>query len=487
MVGGHPNDPEEPKFMRWPLRYQILLPFGGVMLAVVVGVSLLDAVLAARRTQRQIEHQLQGVAHTLRDATFPLTDAVLKQTRGLSGAEFVLTDQHGRLLAASLDNVDVQSLPAVAQPSEEAWLGDSFDVLGEPFLHTAIALPDRAMPATAPRLLHILYPRSVLRQARWQAAYPPLVVGSLLLGVVVVLAVSLADRLTRPILALAHQLRQIVAGQFQPLSVPQRNDELSDLVRSVNHLGGQLDEMRRAIHRSERLTLLGQLSGGLAHQLRNSVAGARIAVQLHKRHCTQIDQDSLAVALRQLTITESHLSRFLSAGQPTPPRLALCDLRQIVAEVAALVGPACDHRSVRLETDENGQALPIRADADQLGQLLLNLVLNGMEAAGNGGWVRVALEQQGGSVAVCVLDSGAGPTAEIAQRLFEPFVTGKPEGIGLGLAVARQIAEAHGGTIRYTGSRPCCFEVVLPVAACQDFALEAPSAALPPALSTPVL
>ena len=71
--------------MRWPLRYQILFPFAGVMLAVVLGVSLLDAVLAARRTQRQIERQLHDVAQTLLDANFPLTDAVLKQTGGLSG------------------------------------------------------------------------------------------------------------------------------------------------------------------------------------------------------------------------------------------------------------------------------------------------------------------------------------------------------------------------------------------------------------------
>ncbi len=81
--------------MRWPLRYQILFPFAGVMLAVVVGLSLLEAYLSARRTQHQVERQLQEVALTLADATFPLTDAVLKQTRGLSGAEFVLTDRAG--------------------------------------------------------------------------------------------------------------------------------------------------------------------------------------------------------------------------------------------------------------------------------------------------------------------------------------------------------------------------------------------------------
>jgi signal transduction histidine kinase len=127
-----------------------------------------------------------------------------------------------------------------------------------------------------------------------------------------------------------------------------------------------------------------------------------------------------------------------------------------------------------LDHDEGLGPLEIRADADQLGQLLLNLVLNGMEAAGTGGWVRVTVDPQGTGLAIRVVDSGPGPSPEIAARLFEPFVTGKPEGIGLGLAVARQIAEAHGGTIRYTGVRPSCFEVVLPAACRAECPLAAP-------------
>ena len=101
--------------MRWPLRYQILFPFAGVMLGVVLGVSLLDALLAARRTQRQIEHKLSEVARTLQEANFPLTDAVLKQTRGLSGAEFLLVGPRGNLQATSLDNVDLRAIPATPE------------------------------------------------------------------------------------------------------------------------------------------------------------------------------------------------------------------------------------------------------------------------------------------------------------------------------------------------------------------------------------
>lgn len=116
--------------MRWPLPYQILVPFAGVMLAVVLGVSLLDALLAARGTQRRIENQLGEIAKTLREANFALTDAVLKQTRGLSGAEFLLVDARGTLLVASLDDVDLAALPRASSGEGPFRLGNPIDLRG---------------------------------------------------------------------------------------------------------------------------------------------------------------------------------------------------------------------------------------------------------------------------------------------------------------------------------------------------------------------
>ncbi len=447
--------------MRWPLRYQILFPFAGVMLAVVAGVSLIDAVLAARRSQRQIEHQLREVAHTLQEATFPLTDSVLKQTRGLSGAEFLLTDTNGKLRAASLSGVSDRAIPP-ANGGKGFHLGQPVRLANREYLHSTVEIAPRGT-TTETLLLHIFYPQDNLRLARWEAAYPPLVVGGGLLLVVGGLAFAIAGRLSRPILELRRQLGRLVQGDFQPLPLPQRNDELRDLIGSVNSLGDQLSELRRVIKRSERLSLLGQLSGGLAHQLRNTVTGARIAMQLHRRRCQAADDDSLQVALRQLSMTEAHLQRFLTAGQPTAPRRAPCDLAGIITDVEGLVTPACKHRNVDLQLPSADDARhALSADAELLRQLLMNLVLNGIEAAGPGGWVRVETARSNGSVIMRVFDSGPGPEQHVAGKLFEPFVTGKPEGIGLGLTVVRQIAEAHGGTIRYIRQGATCFELTLP-------------------------
>jgi signal transduction histidine kinase len=226
--------------------------------------------------------------------------------------------------------------------------------------------------------------------------------------------------------------------------------------------------MRRVIKRSERLSLLGQLSGGLAHHLRNDVAGARIAIQLHEQDCASEDAETLAVALRQLTLAEQHLMQFLAAGQPRAPRRSVCDLRDLLNELVALVGPTFRHQNVALALDFQADDLidlQREIDAEQLRQALLNLVLNALEAAGPKGSVRIECDcSQPTAFRIRVFDSGQGVSAAIADRLFEPFTTSRPEGVGLGLTVARQIAEGHGGTLRYHRERETCFEMDLPIA-----------------------
>jgi signal transduction histidine kinase len=454
--------------MRWPIRHQILLPFAGMMLVAVAGVSLLNAYLAARHAEERIDEQVRGVAHTLLDSNFPLTDAVLALTHGLSGAEFVLTDEKGRVAASRSWDAKLPSIAPVGV-LRELRLGPPHEIDGERFFVAALSVPESRMSRSGsrsgPLVLHILYPERHWRASRRAAAWPPLAVGAAALVLCAALAALVAGRLSRPIARLRLQVEHLAEGDFRTVSLPARDDELRDLAGGVNQLAAQLDEMRRVIRRTERLALLGQLAGGLAHHLRNDVTGARMAVQLHQRSCRAGDKESLDVALRQLALTEEHLQRFLAAGQPQEPRRVPCEIESIVNQVVRLVEPSCRHRKVDLQVVAGPRAATVlEADPDQLRHLLMNLVLNAVDAAAAGGWVRLESgcddRQQ---VRVRVLDSGPGPPVEFVERLFEPFSTTKPEGVGLGLAVARQVAQAHGGTLVYHRlDAATCFELTLP-------------------------
>ena len=164
------------------------------------------------------------------------------------------------------------------------------------------------------------------------------------------------------------------------------------------------------------------------------------------------------------------MQRLLAIGQPRDPERKACDLKEIAADLVVLHGPTFHHRKVQLQAELGERSIPLSADAKQLSQLLLNLLLNGIEAAGPGGWVRIetGVREDQRLAYVRMLDSGPGPPAEVAEKLFEPFATSKTEGIGLGLAVARQIARAHEGDLIYYRSSESngatCFELQLPLA-----------------------
>ena len=152
-------------------------------------------------------------------------------------------------------------------------------------------------------------------------------------------------------------------------------------------------------------------------------------------------------------------------GRPEKLRRSLCDLGTVVNDVVFLVEPSFRHHKVRLKVVQKGELETLEADAEQLGQAVMNLVLNARDAAGPGGWVRLELAtNEPGQCVLRVFDSGPGPPPEMHGQLFEAFTTSKPEGVGLGLAVARQIVESHRGTLRFAPrSDTTCFELCLQI------------------------
>jgi signal transduction histidine kinase len=457
--------------MRWPIRYQLLVPPLTLLLG-VVGITTWTALASADRARGQIETQVRHVAHTLIESRHvPLTHkTVLEQMKGLSGADYLLITGDGtRITTLPTDNPELPPVEAVVENWETLRLGPRVTVEGHAYLGSGIRLLPRAdIPEGG--TLYILYPEELWRSALWEAVRPSLVLGGFAGLASLVLAVAVGEHFSRRVREVERRTRLIAAGDFSPMPLPGRNDELRDLGRSINEMAEQLARLQETVQRTERLRLLGQVGGGLAHQLRNGLTGARLALQLHARECRgNGDGEALAVALRQLALLEAHLKRFLDLGRTGPLRCELVALRSVVGELVALLGPRCKHARIDLRWQPPAEEATTLGDAGQIEQLLLNVVGNAIEAAGPGGWVEVVLRRETMPASVVVIevsDSGPGPPAEVAAKLFEPFVTGKPEGVGLGLAVARQVAEAHGGRISWRREADrTCFRIELPALA----------------------
>jgi signal transduction histidine kinase len=447
--------------MRFSIRYQLLLPLF-ILLLGVVGISTWTGVASASRARQQIVADMQGVAHYLTEARHSITSKVLDSVKLLSGADFVLVnsaDTGPHIHTLPLLPADLPPAEYVVDDWNKLQLSPPIDVGGEAYLCSGVRLPTREE-----KILYVLYPERLWRNALWGAIQPSLVLGVFGGVASVLLAVLLSGRLARRIQELERRTRLIASGDFSPMPLPSRNDELRDLTQSVNQMLAQLIQLQETVKQTERLRLLGQVSGGLAHQLRNSVTGARLAVQLHARACDgQGDLEALDVALRQLSLVEANLKRFLDLGRTEGLHGELCSLRSLIDEAVSLLQPQCRHAGTALRWVPGDGDSTLTGDAVQLGHLFLNVITNAVEAAGAGGWVEVRMRNGQGQSVVEVIDSGPGPPAEIAARLFQPFVTGKREGVGLGLAVSRRVAEAHGGRIDWRREGDAtCFRIELP-------------------------
>jgi signal transduction histidine kinase len=293
------------------------------------------------------------------------------------------------------------------------------------------------------------------------AVVPPLLLG-VAVGVAAVGLLLISNRVASRVQRVRLRTQAIAGGDFRQQPVPPGpTDEVSDLAHAVNHLAERLGEFERQLQQTERLRVLGQFSGGLAHQLRNAAGGARLAVQLYLTD-PDGDREPLEVALRQLARIEANLCQFLTLGKPTTLAKVPLDVGELLSAAVRLHGPQCRHAGIVLTWTPPGP-LPLDGDATQVGHLFGNLIGNAIEAAGPGGTVAVSATRADGETVVEVSDTGPGPPPAVADRLFEPFVTGREQGIGLGLAVAKQAADGHGGRIdwRREGGKTV-FRVVMP-------------------------
>ncbi|HXT10911.1 MAG TPA: ATP-binding protein [Candidatus Angelobacter sp.] len=233
-----------------------------------------------------------------------------------------------------------------------------------------------------------------------------------------------------------------------------------------------LTESRSIIERQEKLASLGILASGVAHEIRNPLTAIKFRLFSLKKAIPEIAKDEDASVIgTEINRLEGIVQDFLDFARPSEPRLAKTEAGKILREVYSLLNPQLRGLAIELKLEES-DPVSVYADAQQVKQVLINLVQNSAESIGRNGTISLRarrdsaeLEDRVRSVAVLVVvDTGKGIPPEVEARLFDPFFTTKEEGTGLGLAVSARIVEKHGGLLRYETelNLGTTFEVVLP-------------------------
>jgi signal transduction histidine kinase len=290
-----------------------------------------------------------------------------------------------------------------------------------------------------------------------------------------VLGYGVARGLSRSIRRLLVQISD-AAGMIGPPLPPlvlRREGDFADLHEQVDHLTTrieavvqELQQREREVLRAEQLAAVGQLAAGVAHEVRNPLTSIKMLVQLALEDRTGLPRDDLWVIESEVRKMEHSLQTFLDFARPPKPERRRVNLHDVISGVLNLTRGRAEKQKVAVRVDAPAEPILLTADAGQLQQVLVNLVLNGFDAMPAGGVLNLQVRQSGAWIDVEVADTGHGVSEELMPRLFQPFVSSKDTGLGLGLAISRRIAEDHGGTI-LVANRPgsgATFTLRLPIA-----------------------
>jgi signal transduction histidine kinase len=224
----------------------------------------------------------------------------------------------------------------------------------------------------------------------------------------------------------------------------ERNRETAEQLARAN------EELRSTFQRLrllDRLSALGAISAGIAHEIRNPLGGVSGAVEILDSMTTPDDErhEFVQIVKKEIDRISTIVSRQLELVQARPGDVAPCDVGRVIESVVQLLRSQAAKYDIRLETRIAGDLPVVHTDEQGLRQAVLNLVLNGVQATDQSGEVHVAAETRDDTVRIVVDDEGTGLSAEGLEHAFDPFYTTKPKGTGLGLSIAFQIVDQLGG------------------------------------------
>ncbi|MBI5710660.1 MAG: HAMP domain-containing protein [Candidatus Eisenbacteria bacterium] len=468
------------------LRLQLI---GILVLAVLL--PLLPAAFVARELfRRSLDPLLETSIVEGAQAGLAVTREVLEREKSRFLARIAAGGPLDTLTAAEIAGLDAReqsALRAAAQAAPHAGgpatgvavpiPPERFLLAGEEVLVASIRAPGgvpawvtsplpAALAARAEKLTRSIQLLETLRRARgpvirgleatFLAVYGAIVLVVLLVGS------YLASRLTRPMAALGGGIERVAAGDLDTRVPEVGRGEIGALLRSFNGMVGRLRTQQAELVRLEKLAAWRQMSRRLAHEVKNPLTPIQLAAQEVRDAYPGDDpayrrllDESAAIIEEEVEGLRALVAEFSQFARLPEPQRASVDPAELLADVAALYGD--EKLAVRVESGERAERAGARGggalwcDREQMRRVLLNLVNNALAAQGTAGRTPpveiVAGPAPDGGMRIRVLDRGPGVPESERRRIFEPDVTTKPDGMGLGLAIVESTIQSHGGTV----------------------------------------
>jgi signal transduction histidine kinase len=438
---------------RLRLHHRIVIPFVLVALVATAGTAWVALSVVSRTLEARVRTQVQDAADMVSRSDFAMNPKVLQAVRQLTGADVLTYTTGGAILATTLDRVQRASLVAAIMAPENTRTAPA-EANGPPLV--------RAMTCDGP--CYVAYRRladrpdtivALVAETKEATSATRAITRTILLAAalsVVVLVVAsqiVASRVTAPINLLVAFTHDASAGDPRRRA-PAGDDEIGRLGGSFNDMLDRLDRSHAALVRSEKLALAGVLAARVAHDIRNPLSAIKMQAQLLEPRLAghPDDRAMLDAILHDIELVESVVRDLIELARPGELNLRPARVNDVVNDALRQMTSQLQHRRIRVEARLDETLPAVSLDADRFKQALLNVIVNAADAMTAGGTLEVVTRPGPEStIELDVCDDGVGVNPDLVDRVFDPFVSTKRDGVGLGLVNARAVVESHGGRI----------------------------------------
>jgi signal transduction histidine kinase len=456
---------------RLRLHHRIVIPFALIALLAMSSTAYVALTVASRALETRVETQILNAATLISQSEFALNPAILRSVKAIAGADVVTFNDEGTVLASTLDAAKSRVVVTAIGPAA-AQAGPFPEVFRQIDCGEACEVAYRRVPSRPGTAVAVVTARTELLAATRAVTRAILIAAFLSLVGMVVVSQAVARRVTAPLDALVGFTKDVDTGDTARRA-PSGDDEIGGLGQAFNDMLDRLDQSQDALVRSEKLALAGLFAARVAHDIRNPLAAIKMQTQLLRaRFGSGTDRQSVAMfdsVHRDIVQVELVVRDLLELARPGELKREMVRLVDVIDDTLEHVASHLTYRKIHIQKDIDFSLPPIALDAARFKQALLNVISNAADAMPEGGTLTVAAASAGSEVRLDVCDDGTGIDTAILPRVFDPFVSSKRDGMGLGLVNTKSVVDNHGGRIEIAplGSRGTRVSIWLPAGSVQ--------------------
>lgn len=438
--------------------FRIVLPFTFLFTLVTILSWISSVLLGGHFFDAGLRQQLVRVAQGVSQSPFLLNPLILKQVKGIVDAEIVLSDGDGQVLSSTIAPEDALAQEIFTVISKN--IGHYKDDVGY-----EVAIESRVYRGVFLKISSVDLKHAYL--SLWQSTAgagefkKSIVMVTAIISLVGIIALAaagyaIARSISTPVVQLARISEQVASGDFCCRVEIQGQDEIAQLGQAFNNMIDRLHESERKLVEAGKLAAAGQLAAGVAHEIKNPLTAIKMFVQVLQGRMTTDSKnlETLGIVLSEINRLDRIVEQIVQRARPEDGvRLELTQPVDLLDEVLLVSRDSLREAHITVRTDIADDIPMVALDREKIKQVLWNIIVNAKDAMLRGGelLVRVRHAVGQGTVELIFEDTGVGLLAGVEpEACFSSFFTTKPEGLGLGLSMSREIVARHGGTLTLT-------------------------------------